>query len=142
MEYGLWYPIGKYFSLTVYTNGDWVGDIDDRQSTSSGDLFLGESLVSWLSKKQDSISLSTNEVEYIATNSCCTKLLWMKQAFQDLQVFYEQTIPIIYDNTSAISMSKNLFVHSKTKNIPIKYHFLREQVAAQIVKLEYVPTKE
>jgi len=66
----------------------------------------------------------------------------MKQTLQDVQVFYDQSIPIIFDNTNAISMSKNLIFHSKTKHILIKYHFLREQVANQIMKLEYIPIKE
>ena len=95
-----------------------------------------------MSKKQTSISLSIVEAEYTATTSCCTQLLWMKQTLQDVQVFYDQSIPIIFDNTNAISMSKNLIFHSKTKHILIKYHFLREQVANQIMKLEYIPIKE
>ena len=55
---------------------------------------------------------------------------------------YDELIPIFCDNTSAISVSKNPVTHSKTKHIPIKFHFLREQVLDNIVKLEYVPTTE
>ncbi|KAH9299953.1 hypothetical protein KI387_011536, partial [Taxus chinensis] len=66
MEYGLWYPKGKDFTLTAYTDSDWAGCVDDRKSTSEGAFFLGNSLVSWLSKKQNSISLSTAKAEYIA----------------------------------------------------------------------------
>jgi hypothetical protein len=66
----------------------------------------------------------------------------MKQTLQDIQVEYRQPIPILCDNTSAISISKNPVMHSKTKHIPIKYHFLREQVVNQVVKLDYVTTKE
>lgn len=66
----------------------------------------------------------------------------MNLTLQYVQVFYDQPIPIIYDNTSPVSMSNNLIFHSKTKHIPIKYHFLWEQVVNHIIKLEYVPTKE
>ena len=66
----------------------------------------------------------------------------MKQSLKEVQVEYNQPIPIYCDNTSAISISKNPVLHSKTKHIPIKYHFLREQVNEQQVKLEYVNTKE
>jgi hypothetical protein len=66
----------------------------------------------------------------------------MKQTLQDIHIDYKQPISILCDNTSAISISKNPVMHSKTKHIPIKYHFLREQVENQVVKLEYVPTKE
>ena len=61
---------------------------------------------------------------------------------QDLQVKFDEPIPIFCDNTNAISISKNSVMHSKTKHIPIKYRFVREQVAEKNIKLEYVGTKE
>ena len=103
---------------------------------------MGPRLVSWFSKKQNSIALSTAEAEYVATASCCTQLLWMMQTLQDFQIKFATPISIMCDNTSAISISKNPVMHSKTKHIPIKYHFLREQVLEKKVKLEYVPSKE
>jgi hypothetical protein len=66
----------------------------------------------------------------------------MKQTHTDIQVEYDETIPIYCDNTSAISVSKNPIMHSKMKHIPIKYHFLREQVAEKNMRVEYVGTKE
>jgi len=65
----------------------------------------------------------------------------MKQTFQDLQLQFSEPIPIFCDNTSAISISKNPIMHSKTKHIPIKYHFVKEQVAEKNIKLEYVGTR-
>jgi hypothetical protein len=96
-------------------------------------FFLGKCLVAWLSKKQTSTSLSTTEAKYIVVASCCTQVLWMKQ---------NDPITINCDNTSAISISKNPVMHSKTKHIPIKYHFLRDQVTQRVVKIVYVDTKE
>ena len=129
--------------MTAYTSdADWASYVDDMKSTSGGAFYLGESLVAWLSKKQTSISLFTTEVEYIAAAACCTQVMWMKQTLQDMKVSIDEPISIKCDNTSAISISKNPVLHSKTKHIPIKYHFLREQVAQKIVKLDYVPTKE
>jgi bifunctional DNase/RNase len=66
----------------------------------------------------------------------------MKQTLTDIHVEYDEPIPIYCDNTSAISISKNPVMHSKTKHIPIKYHFLREQVAEKNIRVEYVGTKE
>jgi hypothetical protein len=66
----------------------------------------------------------------------------MKQTLADIQVEYDDPIPIYCDNTSVISISKNPMMHSKTKHIPIKYHFLREQVAGKNIGVEYVGTKE
>jgi hypothetical protein len=66
----------------------------------------------------------------------------MKQTLTDIQVEYDEPIPIYFDNTSAIDISKNSMMHSKTKHISIKYHFLREQVLDKNIKVEYVRKKE
>jgi hypothetical protein len=108
LEFGLWYPKGEYFTLKSYIDADWVGNVDEMKSTSEGELFLGNCLVSWLNKKQSSISLSTTEEEYIATISYFTKILWMKQTLQNIQIEYNKTISIPCDNTSAIRISKNI----------------------------------
>eukprot|EP00253_Pinus_taeda_P022752 PITA_22752 len=141
-NYGLWYPRDTDLTLHAYTDADWAGSVDDRKSTSGGAFFMGSRLVSWFSKKQSSIALSTAEAEYVAAASCCTQLLWMMQTLQDFQITCTPPIPILCDNTSAISISKIPVMHSKTKHIPINYHFLREQVLEQKVKLEYVSSKE
>jgi hypothetical protein len=142
MTYGLWYPRNQSLQLTAYSDADWANCVDERKSTSGREFFLGNSLVTWLNKKQGSISLSTTEAEYIDTATCCTQVLWMIQTLADLEVKYTVPIPIYCDNTSAISVSKNPVLHSKTKHIPIKYHFLREQVTNQIVQVHYIPTSE
>lgn len=103
---------------------------------------MGSKLVSWFSKKQSSIALSIAEEKYVVDASCYTQLLWMMQTLKDIQITCTPPISILCDNTSATSISKNPVMHSKTKHIPIKYHFLREQVLEQKVKLEYVPSKE
>jgi hypothetical protein len=113
----------------------------ERKNTSGGELFLGYSLVAWLRKKKGSISLSTTEVEYIVAATCCTQVLWMIQKLADLEVKYITLIPIHFDNTSAISVSKNPVFHSKTRHIPIKYHFLREQVTNIVFSFHYIPCK-
>jgi hypothetical protein len=132
MNYGLWYPKNQNFQLLVYSDANWANYMDERKSTSGGAFFLGDSLVAWFSKKKGSISLSTTEAYYIVVATCFTQVLWMIQTLADLEVKYAAPIPIHCDNTSAISVSKNLLFHSKTKHIPIKYHFLREQVTNQI----------
>ena len=103
---------------------------------------MGNCLVSWLRNKKSSISLSTVEAEYIVVASCCTQVICMKQTLEDLLVKYEDLIVISHDNTSAINISRNHVMHSNKKHIPIKYHFLRDQVSQKVVKLEFVDTKE
>eukprot|EP00253_Pinus_taeda_P035711 PITA_35711 len=140
-NYGLWYPRSTDLTLHAYTDTDCVGSMDDRKSTSGGAFFMGPRLVSWFNKKQNSIALSIAKEKYVVAASCCTQLLWMMQTLQDLQITCTPPISIFCDNTSAISISKNTIMDSKTKHIPIKYHFLWEQFLEQNVKLEYVPSK-
>ena len=78
MDYGLWYSKGKGFTLIAFLDVDQVGCVDDRKSTSGGAFYLGENLIGWHNKKQDSVSLSIVEVEYIVATSCCTQVIWMK----------------------------------------------------------------
>ena len=85
---------------------DWARSVDDRKSTSGGCFYLGNNLISWMSKKQNSVSLSTAEAKYIATGSCCTQLLWMKILLHDYRI-PQETMSVFYDNTSAINLSKN-----------------------------------
>lgn len=136
-NYGLWYPRGTGLTLHAYTDVDWVGSVDDRKSSSGGAFFMGPRLVSWFSKKQSFIALSIAEAEYVAIASYCTQLLWMMKTLHDLQITCTPPISIFFDNTSAIIVSKNPVMHSNTKHIPIKYHFLWEQVLEKKVKLDY-----
>ncbi|CAM9000216.1 unnamed protein product [Rhodiola kirilowii] len=86
VEFGIWYTKDTNSHLVGYCDADWAGNAEDRKSTSGGCFFLGNNLVSWFSKKQKSISLSTAEVEYIAAGSSCTQLLWMKQMLSEYGV--------------------------------------------------------
>ncbi|WVZ58228.1 hypothetical protein U9M48_008516 [Paspalum notatum var. saurae] len=86
---------------------------------------LGTSLVSWSSRKQASVSLSTTEAEYIAAASCCSQLLWMKATLSDFSLSFGR-IPLLMDSTSAISVAKNPVLHSRTKHIDVRFHFLRD----------------
>jgi hypothetical protein len=121
-KFGLWYPKGSTFDLIGYSDADWDGCKIDRKSTSGTYQFLGRSLVSWASKKQNSVVLSTAEAEYIATCHCCAQLLWMRQTLRDYG-YKLSKVPILCDNESAIRMADNSVEHSRTKHIDIRYHF-------------------
>ncbi|XP_065616980.1 secreted RxLR effector protein 161-like [Quercus suber] len=85
-DYGIWYTKDSNECLAGYSDADWAGCIDDRKSTSGGCFYLGNNLVSWISKKQNSVSLSTAEAEYIAAGSCCTQFLWMRKLLHDYRI--------------------------------------------------------
>ena len=102
---------------------------------------MGNNLVSWMSKKQNFISLSTAKAEYIATGSYCTKLLLMQKLLHDYSIFQEH-LTIYCDNTSAVNISKNPIQHSRTKHIEILHHFIRELVEDGILTLEFIHTND
>jgi hypothetical protein len=124
-KFGLWYPKGSTFDLIGYSDADWGGCKIDRKSTSGTCQFLGRSLVSWASKKQNSVALSTVEAEYIAARHCCAQLLWMRQTLK-VYGYKLSKVPLLCDNESAIRMADNPVEHSRTKHIDISYHFLRD----------------
>ena len=111
-----------------------------KKSTTGGCFYVGNNLVSWYSKKQNSISLSTAKAKYIAPRSCYTQLLWMKQMLKDYCIVHD-TLVVYYDNTSAINISKNHVQHFRTKYIDIHHHFIREPVENRTVVMEHVATK-
>jgi len=121
---------------------NWARNVDDRKSTSGGGFYMLPRLVAWFNKNQISIALSTTDVEYMATASCCLQLLCMMKTLQDIQIKCYPPISILCDNISTISIPKNYVMHSKTMHIPIKYHFLQEKLLEKKVKLKYLPSKE
>ena len=118
-DYGIWYSKDLNECIAGYSDADWYICIDDRKSTSDGCFYLGNNLVSWISKKQNSVSFSTAKVEYIAMASCCAQLLWMKKLLHDYGITRE-TMCVFCDNTSAINLSKNPVQHSKSKLLGCK----------------------
>ena len=137
---GLFYPITNTFDLVGYSDADYAGSQTDRKSTSGVCAYLGQSLVSWQSKKQTSVALSTAEGEYLAAGSCCSQILWMIQTLRDYQIKTGK-VPINCDNTSTINISKNPVNHSRTKHIDVRHHFLRDHVANGKIELIFVPTE-
>jgi hypothetical protein len=124
-KFGLWYPKGSTSDLIGYSDADWTGCKIDIKSTSGTCQLMGRSLVSWASKKQNSVALSTTEAEYIAAGHCCAQLLWMRQTLRDYG-YKLIKVPLLCDNESAICMTYNPVEDSRTKHIDIQYHFLRD----------------
>ena len=96
---------------------------------------LGRSLVSWSSKKQNSVALSTAEAEYIAAGACCAQILYMKQTLLDYSVVLEK-VSLLCDNESAVKLANNLVQHSRTKHIDIRHHFLRDHIVKNDISID------
>ncbi|XP_050258879.1 uncharacterized mitochondrial protein AtMg00810-like [Quercus robur] len=114
-NYGIRYSRDSNDCLAGYSNADWAKCVDDRKSTSGGCFYLENNLVSWMSKKQNSVSLSTVEAEYIAVGSFCAQLLWMKKLLHDygisqdnMFVFCDNIVPSIYPKTLFNIQSLNI----------------------------------
>jgi hypothetical protein len=102
-RFGLWYPKGSTFDLIKYSNVDYVRCKIDRKSTSGTCQFLERFLVSWASKKQNLVALSTTQAKYIVVGHYCAQLLWMRQTLRDYG-YKLSKVPLLCDNGSAICM--------------------------------------
>ncbi|GKD41536.1 retrovirus-related pol polyprotein from transposon TNT 1-94, partial [Tanacetum coccineum] len=136
---GLWYPKGTGIETVVYADSDHAGDYVDRKSTSGICTFVGCCLISWFSKKQTALAISTTEAEYVSAGKACQQALWMKQALIDYDVRLND-VPIMCDNKGAIDLSKNPVQHSRTKHIEIRHHFLCDNVQKGHISIEKVPS--
>ena len=121
---GLGYPKGAKFELVGYLNSDYAGCKVERKSTSGTCQLLKRSLVSWPSKKQNSVALSTAEAEYISAGSCA-QVLWMKATLSDFGIKFKK-VPLLCDNESAIKLTNNPVQHARTKHIDVHHHFIRD----------------
>nr|GEY21827.1 retrovirus-related Pol polyprotein from transposon TNT 1-94 [Tanacetum cinerariifolium] len=126
-------------ALTAYADADHAGCQDTRRSTSESDQFLGDKLVSWSSKKQQSTDISTPKAKYIAISGCCAQILWMRSQLTDYGFDFNK-IPLYYYNHSAVALCCNNVQHSRSKHIDIRHHFIREQVERGVVELYFVTT--
>ena len=138
---GLWYPKGAQFELIGYSDSDYAGCKVDMKNTSGCCQFLGRSLVSWSSKKQNSVALSTTEAEYISAGNCCAQLLWMKQTLLDYGISFKN-IPLLCDNESVVKLATNHVQHSRTKHIDIRHHFLRDHVGKGDISVYSIGTDD
>jgi hypothetical protein len=134
---GIWYPKGSCFELIGYSDADYARCKVDRKSTSGTCQFLGQSLLSWSSKKQNYVALSMAKAEYIAVGSCCAQLLWMRQTLKDYGNSMNQ-VPLLCDNDSATKISYNPCEHSRTKYIDIRHHFLRDHAIIGDIVISHV----
>nr|GEU67736.1 ribonuclease H-like domain-containing protein [Tanacetum cinerariifolium] len=137
---GLLYPKDSGFKLTAFLDADHVRFINTHKSTSTGIQFLGNKLVSWMSKKQDYTATSLTEGEYMALSVSYAQVMWIRTQLKDY-VFDYNKIMLYCDSQLAIVISCNPVQHSHTKHIHTRYHFIKKQVERGIIELYFVRTK-
>jgi transposase InsO family protein len=132
--------LDNHLSLTGFTDSDLAGDLDDRKSTTGVMFFLGDNLISWFSRKQKVVALSSCEAEYIAAAAGACQGVWLEALRADLLCQELKKIKLKVDNQSAISLSKNPVFHDRSKHIDTRFHYLRENVENGRIEVEHVGT--
>uniref|UniRef100_A0AAV1VBT5 Integrase catalytic domain-containing protein n=1 Tax=Peronospora matthiolae TaxID=2874970 RepID=A0AAV1VBT5_9STRA len=141
--HGICYKPSARIDFRGYSDADWAGDLTDRKSTSGYTFMLLGAPVSWGSKKQPSVSLSTTEAEYIALSLAIQEGKWIHRLLCEIVMAANEEGPelmIHEDNQSCIKMTKNPVNHGRAKHIDIKYHHIRDEVKRGEVKLKYCET--
>nr|GEY10169.1 ribonuclease H-like domain-containing protein [Tanacetum cinerariifolium] len=137
---GLWYPKDSTFDSVAYSDSDYAGASLDRKFTTEGCQFLGYRLIYWQCKKQTVVAISFTEAEYVAVSSCYAQVLWIQNQLLDYGYNFMHTI-IYIDNSSTICIFKNLVLHSKTKHIEIRHHFIRDCNDKKLIQVVKIPTE-
>jgi len=134
--------LGGKSELTLYgfCDADWAGDQDDRRST-TGYLFILGGLITWRSRKQKTVALSTAEAEYMAAADATKEAVWISQLIKELH-FSISTVPILCDNQSCIALAKDPGNHDRSKHIDIRIHFIRDLVDNGKVIFIFCPTED
>jgi hypothetical protein len=141
----------RQVKLIGYSDANWGGDLETRRSTSGYVFYVAGGTVSWLSKKQATVALSSTEAEYMALTQAAKEAIWLRRLLADLrfegpnrgQEPCRMSPTLIYeDNQSSIALAKNPVHHVRSKHIDIQFHFIRDKVSSGEIELVYTPTDE
>jgi hypothetical protein len=141
-DYGIMYKKRSSNDLIAYTDSDYAGDLNDRNSTSGYIFLFSSGAVSWLSKKQPIVTLSTTEAEFVAAAGCASQVVWMRRVLNQLGHVQKKSTIVMCDNSSIIKLSNNPVMHGRSKHIDVRFHFLRELVNDGIIELLHCGTEE
>jgi hypothetical protein len=128
-------------TLTGYSDSDWGGDPDTRRSTTAYLFQFGGGPISWSSRLQPTVALSSAEAEYMAVCAATQESTYLRQLLEELGYPQVSATKIFEDNQGCIALARNPVLHKRTKHIEIRYHFIRERIESKQVQLEYVPTQ-
>jgi hypothetical protein len=139
----LWLTFGGPNNPLVegFCDADWASQ-KHRHSISGYSFTFGKGAVSWSSKKQHVIALSSTEAEYIAQTHAAKEALWLKSFLDEIRGKSEGPLRMNCDNQGAIALAKDNKFHSRTKHIDLRYHFIREAVEDEKINVTYIPTDQ
>lgn len=128
-------------NIIGYSDADWGGDTITRRSTTGYLYLFMNSPISWNSRLQKTVALSSCEAEYMALKEAIKEQVYIRTILQEIGIFTPIKCDILYtDSNSAIELAKNPVFHNRTKHIDIQYHFVREKVINKETNLLFIPT--
>jgi hypothetical protein len=142
LEHGIKFEKNAKIEVKGYCDSDWAGSVDDMKSTSGYVFSLGSGVISWCSKKQDTVAQSSAEAEYLAAGLATQQSLWLRRILEDIGEKQEESLLLHCDNKSAIAMAKNPVFHSRTRHINIKHHFIRSVIEDGDVQLVFCSSQD
>ena len=128
VNYGIKYDVNQNINVEGYDDSYWAGSAINRKSTSRCCFSMGSSVISWFSRKQSCMALSTTEDEYVVACSTICEAVWLRKLLFDLFDLQLDATCIYCDNHSCVMLSENPMFHDKSKHIEIKYHYIRDMV--------------
>ena len=142
---GITYHSSQKFELTGYSDSDWASDVTTRRSTTGYMFMCAGGPVSWKSRLQPTVALSSSEAEYMALSQSAQEAIALSYIYSDINTCNAEqnerkSILIYEDNQGAIAMAHNPSHYAKTKHIHIRHHFVREQIEMQTIAVQYIDT--
>lgn len=142
MDYGLTYYQDSDLSPIAYVDADYGGCKDTRRSMSGHVFIMAGGAVTWSSKQQTTVALSTVEAEYVAMSRCAQQMTWMQSWLSEANIKYDLPGVIRGDNQGAIVLTKNTKDHGKVKHIDIRHHYIRELLQSGVIIMEQVSSAD
>lgn len=135
--FGLFFSDSPDLTLRVFCDSDWASCPNSRRSVTGFCVLLGDSLISWKSKKQPVVSLSSAESEYRLLSKAVGEITWLSRLLSDFGIQISLPVPVFCDSQSAIHIAKNPVFHERTKHIELDCHFVRAKLSAGLISLRH-----
>ncbi|KAM0996429.1 hypothetical protein ACFX2C_006437 [Malus domestica] len=139
---GIMFSKNDHCRIEGYTDVDWVGNVTDRRSTFSYFTLVGGNLVTWRSKKQKVVALSSAEAEYRGMAKGVCKLLWLRRLLGELGYPSNSTSDLFCDNKTAIDISHNPIQHDRTKHMEVDRHVIKEKLDGNIIQFPFIKSED
>jgi hypothetical protein len=142
MDYRIEYVADSEIGLLGYSDSDWDGSVANWKSTLGCCFTFESSMISWISKKKSCVELNMDEAKYVAASAEGHEVVWLQKLLTRLFNILMEAICILCDNKSCIKLLENPVFHDRSKHIEISYHYIRDMVQKEAVRIQYVATDE